>query len=75
MSFKFLFDEWFVKVDELKVVVGDIEVFVFMVDLVINLIVIGIDFGDVDIVLNVGMIEKGYKDGVLMKMILLVDLV
>ncbi|MGB3621016.1 SCP-2 sterol transfer family protein [Ketobacter sp. MCCC 1A13808] len=74
MSLKFLSDEWFAKVDELKAAAGDIEVPASMADLVINLTVTGTDSGDVDIALNAGMIEKGHKDGAPTKMILPVDL-
>ena len=74
MSLKFLSDEWFAKVEELKAAAGDIEVPAGMSDLVINLTVTGTDSGDVDIALNAGMIEKGHKEGAPTKMILPVDL-
>ena len=74
MSLKFLSDEWFAKVEELKAEAGDIEVPATMVGMVINLTVTGTDSGDVDIALNEGMFEKGHKEGAPTKMILPADL-
>lgn len=74
MSLEFLFDEWFVKVKEICEFVGDVEVFVVFVDLVINIIV-KIDDGEKYMVMVGGMIEEGYYDDVFIMLILFVDLV
>ncbi len=74
MSLKFLSEEWFSKVAELKAAAGDIEVPTAMHDLVINITVTGTDFGDVDICMNAGMLEKGHHESAPTKMILPVDL-
>jgi len=74
MKFKFLSAEWFDKVAELKSAAGDLEVPAAMHDLVINITVTGTDFGDVDIALHSGMIEKGHHANAPTKMTLPVDL-
>ena len=74
MKFKFLSAEWFDKVAELKNAAGDLQVPVAMHDLVINITVTGTDFGDVDIAMASGMIEKGHHASAPTKMTLPVDL-
>ncbi|MCG8537521.1 MAG: SCP2 sterol-binding domain-containing protein [Pseudomonadales bacterium] len=74
MSLKFLSEEWFAKVAELKAAAGEIEVPAALHDLIINITVTGTDFGDVDICMNAGMIEQGHHDSAPTKMILPVDL-
>lgn len=74
MKQKFLSAEWFDKVNELKSAAGDLQVPAAMSDLVINITVTGTDFGDVDITLAAGMIEKGHNASAPTKMTLPVDL-
>ena len=74
MSLKFLSEDWFAKVAELKESAGDLDVPAAMHDLVINITVSGTDFGDVDICMNAGMIEKGHHASAPTKMTLPVDL-
>lgn len=74
MKYKFLSAEWFDKVNELKSAAGDLQVPPAMSDLVINITVTGTDFGDVDITLAAGMIEKGHAANAPTKMTLPVDL-
>jgi putative sterol carrier protein len=74
MKFKFLSTEWFAKVNELKNAAGDLQVPAAMHDLVINITVTGSDFGDVDIAMASGMIEKGHHANAPTKMTLPVDL-
>ena len=74
MKHKFLSTEWFEKVAELKNAAGDLQVPAAMHDLVINITVTGSDFGDVDISLASGMIEKGHHANAPTKMTLPVDL-
>jgi putative sterol carrier protein len=74
MKFKFLSTEWFAKVNELKAAAGDLQVPAAMHDLVINITVTGSDFGDVDIAMASGMIEKGHHANAPTKMTLPVDL-
>lgn len=74
MKSKFLSPEWFAKVAELKNALGDLEVPAAMHDLVINITVTGTDFGDVDISMASGMIEKGHHANAPTKMTLPVDL-
>lgn len=74
MSFKFLSDEWFTKVDELKNAAGDLNVPVALHDLVLNIVVTDTEWGDREISLNAGNIEKGHHQNAPTKLILPVDL-
>ncbi len=74
MKFKFLSADWFDKVAELKTAAGDLQVPVAMHDLVVNITVTGTDFGDVDIAMASGMIEKGHHPNAPTKLTLPVDL-
>ena len=74
MKLKFLSTEWFAKVTELKNAAGDLAAPAAMQDLVINITVTGSAFGDVDIALASGMIEKGHRANAPTKMTLPIDL-
>lgn len=74
MKYKFLSAEWFDKVAELKNAAGDLQVPAALNDLVINITVSGTEFGDVDISLVSGMIEKGHQANAPTKMTLPLDL-
>lgn len=74
MGLKFLSEEWFAKVGELRAAAGDIDVPANMHDLVINITVTNTDFGDVDVALNAGMFEKGHHPNAPTTMTIPVDL-
>lgn len=74
MSFKFLSDEWFAKVEELKAAAGAVEVPPALADLVINITVAGTEWGNRDMSLKGGSIEKGHAAGAPTKMTLPADL-
>jgi hypothetical protein len=74
MSLKFLSDEWFAKVEELKNEAGDLNVPVALHDLVLNIVVTGTDWGDREISLNAGNMEKGHHPNAPTKLILPIDL-
>ena len=74
MSLKFLSDEWFDKVEELKAAAGDLEVPVALHDLVVNLVITGTDWGDREINLNAGNLEKGHHANAPTKLTLPIDL-
>lgn len=74
MSFSFLSDEWFSKVEELRAGAGDIEIPAAMKGLVVNITVSGVEGGDVDMTLNEGMLVKGHNADAPTKMILPEDL-
>ena len=74
MSLKFLSDEWFAKVEELKAAAGAIDVPPAMADLVINITVSGTEWGNRDISLKAGSIERGHAASAPTKMTLPADL-
>ena len=74
MSLKFLSDEWFDKVEELKNDAGDLEVPTALHDLVLNVLVTGTDWGDRELSLVAGNLEKGHHENAPTKIILPVDL-
>ena len=64
---KFLSDEWFDKVKELRDAAGDLELDAAMADLVLNITVTS-DSGDIEMSLKGGTMEKGHTDGAPTKM-------
>ncbi|HVK98417.1 MAG TPA: SCP2 sterol-binding domain-containing protein [Dongiaceae bacterium] len=74
MSLKFLSDEWFSKVEELKAAAGAVDVPPAMADLVINITVSGTEWGNRDMSLKAGSIERGHHAGAPTKMTLPADL-
>ncbi len=59
---KFLSDEWFTKVQELREAAGDLGLDGAMADLVLNITVTS-DDGDIKMSLKQGSMEKGHTDG------------
>ncbi|MCG8316553.1 MAG: SCP2 sterol-binding domain-containing protein [Pseudomonadales bacterium] len=74
MSLKFLSDEWFDKVEELKNAAGDLDVPVALHDLVLNVVVTDTEWGDRQLCLNAGNLEKGHHENAPTKLTLPVDL-
>lgn len=74
MSVKFLSDEWFTKVDELRAAAGDIETPAALADLVINITVTGTDWGNRDMCVKGGTLERGHSANAPTKMTLPADL-
>lgn len=74
MSLKFLSDEWFDKVEELKNAAGDLDVPVALHDLVLNVVVTDTEWGDRELSLNAGNLEKGHHQNAPTKLVLPVDL-
>ena len=74
MSLKFMSDEWFDKVEELKNAAGDLDVPVALHDLVLNVVVTDTEWGDRELCLNAGNLEKGHHQNAPTKLTLPVDL-
>ena len=74
MSLKFLSEEWFDKVEELKNAAGDLDVPVALHDLVLNVVVTDTEWGDRQLCLNAGNLEKGHHENAPTKLTLPVDL-
>lgn len=74
MSLKFLSDEWFDKVLELKDAAGDLNVPTALHDLVLNVVVTDTEWGDREISLNAGNLDKGHHQNAPTKLTLPVDL-
>lgn len=74
MSLKFLSDEWFEKVAELKEAAGDLEVPVALHDLVLNVVVTETDWGERELCLNAGNLEKGHHENAPTKLYIPVNL-
>ncbi len=70
---KFLSDEWFDKLEELREEAGDLELPTVMKSVVVNIIVTTSE-GDVEMCINAGQLEKGHKADAPTKMILPMDL-
>ncbi|CBL44783.1 Conserved hypothetical protein [gamma proteobacterium HdN1] len=62
MSFSFLSDEWFAEVEKLKAAAGDLQPPAALQDLVINIVVTGSDWGDRNLSLVAGNLERGHQD-------------
>lgn len=73
MGLKFLTDDWFSKVEELKSAAGELEVPAGIQDLVVNITVTDAE-GDVDMTMNAGNFEKGHADNAPTKLTLPAEL-
>jgi len=74
MALKFMSDEWFTKVEELTSAAGDLEAPSSLQDLILNITVVDTDFGDRQMSLNAGNIQKDHNDGAPTTLILPTDL-
>lgn len=61
MSLEFLSDEWFDKVEELKQAAGDMDVPAALESLVLNVVVTDTQWGERELALVAGNIEKGHR--------------
>lgn len=74
MSLEFLTEEWFAKVEELRVAAGEVEAPAALAGLVINVTVNGGPNGDTEMALVSGMLEHGHHADGATTMILPADL-
>ena len=70
MSLKFLSEEWFTKCEELKQEAGDLNIPDGMTDLMLNIVVTDTEWGDVDMSIQAGSLERGHVDGAPTKLVL-----